>query len=193
MTMKFEIISKGIDKSEVFERKALRVLEGFGEFFGKDTKYRLVYRKEDRFKIVEITVKSKLGVFRAEKKNEEIYAALKETEDTLWRSVRRVKAKEDRKRRDKSLRVPEVVEVETADEVVVKIDRVKKVAPSVITKEEAVELMLRLGHSFFVFIDKDTGNSSVVYKREEEKHGVASFGVIEVEKTLEFPELEALA
>lgn len=191
--MKFEIISKGIDKSEVFENKAYTTLEEFKEFFGEDAKYRMVYRKEDRFKIVEITIQSTLGTFRAEKKNEEIYVALKETEDALWRNVRRVKAKGDKKRRDKSIRVPVVQEVETAEAMVVKIDRVKKVAPSIITKEEAVEMMMRLGHSFFVFIDKDTGNSSVVYTREEEKHGVASFGVIEVEKTLGFPELEALA
>jgi len=191
--MKVELLSKGIDKSEVFEDKVLKVIEGFTAFFGEDAKYRVVYRKEDRFKVVEITIQSKLGTFRAEKVHEEIYTALKEAEDTLWRQVRRVKAKGEKKRRDKTTREAVVENTEVVASFDGSIDRVKKVDPSIITKEEAVELMVRLGHSFFVFIDKDTGNSSVVYVREERKYGANSYGVIEVEKNLSFPELEALA
>ena len=40
------------------------------------------------------------------------------------------------------------------------------------TSEEAILQMELLGHNFFVFLDAETGNVNVVYKRNDEDYGI---------------------
>lgn len=52
------------------------------------------------------------------------------------------------------------------------IVREKTVDPHPMTAEEAMMKMDLLGHSFFLFIDSESGHTCVVYRREDEKFGL---------------------
>lgn len=52
--------------------------------------------------------------------------------------------------------------------------RTKEFPATQLSVEEAVDHMELVGHDFFLFIDKDTGKSSVVYRRKGWNYGVIS-------------------
>ena len=73
---------------------------------------------------------------------------------------------------------PEFLEErESYDEEELKIVRTKQIDLKPMTAEEACLQMELLGHSFFVFLNGDSGKVNVVYKRKAN-----SYGLIEPEK-----------
>ena len=64
--------------------------------------------------------------------------------------------------------IPEVPEAEEET----KIARTKKFTLTPMTAEEAILQMELLQHNFFVFLDAESGNVNVVYKRNDEDYGL---------------------
>ena len=64
--------------------------------------------------------------------------------------------------------IPEVPEAEEET----KIAKNKKFTLTPMTAEEAILQMELLQHNFFVFLDAESGNVNVVYKRNDEDYGL---------------------
>ena len=64
--------------------------------------------------------------------------------------------------------IPEDVEAEEET----KIAKIKKFTLTPMTADEAILQMELLQHNFFVFLDAETGNVNVVYKRNDEDYGL---------------------
>ena len=64
--------------------------------------------------------------------------------------------------------IPEVPEAEEET----KIAKTKKFTLTPMTAEEAILQMELLQHNFFVFLDAESGNVNVVYKRNDEDYGL---------------------
>ena len=107
-------------------------------------------------KKIEITVPLKGVTLRAEETNEDLYAAVDLVVDKLERQMRKHKTKINRKGREKGF-----------------------VEENLLTNEleEAVFQMELLGHDFFAFLDSNTNEISVVYKRRD-----TGYGVLEISK-----------
>jgi putative sigma-54 modulation protein len=58
------------------------------------------------------------------------------------------------------------------EEIKKQIVKVKTFTIKPITPEEAVMQMELLGHDFFVFINAETGNTAVVYRRKDKNYGL---------------------
>jgi putative sigma-54 modulation protein len=103
-------------------------------------------------------------------------AALDIAVDKFERQLRRLKERLiDRGRRasEKHLNAaPESVEEEPDDEL--RIERVKRFAVKPMTPQEAALQMELLGHSFYLFLNADTEQYSVLYRRRG-----GSLGLIE--------------
>jgi len=54
--------------------------------------------------------------------------------------------------------------------------RQKVFSPEVLSPEEAVDLMELVGHDFFLYVDADTQQPSVVYRRKGWQYGVITLG-----------------
>ncbi len=54
----------------------------------------------------------------------------------------------------------------------VRIEREKVVEPHPMTAKEAALQMELLGHSFFIFVDTDSGHPALVYRREAGGYGL---------------------
>src|SRR5699024_9894088 len=131
---------------------------------------------------VEITIPMKDLTLRAEERHEDLYAAVDLIIDKLERQIRKHKTKINRKFREKNPEADFFAAAEAVglaannkseeDDDSIDIVRSKKFQLKPMDSEEAVLQMNMLGHNFFVFNDRETDGTSIVYKRNDGKYGL---------------------
>lgn len=152
-------------------------LSKFDKYFRTDIEALATFSHQKTNQIVEITIPLKHGVtFRAEERANSMEDAIDMAVEKLEKQISKHKTKlEKRYRGHESIRfeaIPSSQEEETGP-VIVKNKRffMKPMDP-----EEAAMQMELLGHSFFVFLNRETEEMNVVYARKDGK-----FGLIEPE------------
>ena len=130
---------------------------------------------------IEVTIPLKDVTLRAEERNDDLYAGIDLISNKLERQVRKYKTRVNRKHRDRGgddvfLTIPNEVldkdeerEAEASD---IEIIRSKRFDLKPMDSEEAVLQMNLLGHDFFVFNDRETDGTSIVYRRKDGKYGL---------------------
>lgn len=129
---------------------------------------------------VEITIPMKDLTLRAEEGHDDLYAAVDLVIDKLERQIRKHKTKINRKFREKN---PEAdffnatafengTEEDNENNDEIAIFRSKEFTLKPMDSEEAVLQMNMLGHDFFVFNDRETDGTSIVYRRKDGKYGL---------------------
>jgi putative sigma-54 modulation protein len=149
------------------EKKLLK----FDKFFGEDTEAVVVCRARKGVKIIEITVGYGGATFRSEEESDTFITALDRAVEGLERQIRRNKTRLEKTVRRGAFVITEEDDDEFAEEGEFDI-RVKSFPIKPMTAEEAILQMNLIGHSFFVFIDADSAEVSVVYKRKEGGYGL---------------------
>ena len=122
---------------------------------------------------VEITVSVDGTFIRVEVEDKDVRNAIDKACNKLEIQIKKHKDKLKRKLTD-SIRYEEEEEYEDSPEI--KIVKSKKFAIKPMSAEEAGLQMDLLGHQFFVFLNADTDDVNVVYKRKD-----GQFGLIEPE------------
>lgn len=130
-------------------------------------------------KAVEITIPTKNIILRAEVKDETFLGAIDLAIDKLETQIRRHKDKiESHIKRRGGVKEHYAQQVEIDVEKIDPIDNFKKLVKEKQIKlepmdvEEAILEMEMLGHDFFMFLDKSSYKTSVVYLREDGNYGV---------------------
>ena len=124
---------------------------------------------------VEMTVFVNGLIFRAEEKSPDMYASIDLATDKLEEQIHRYKEKLNRRFRARGPR-PQLkaadrdAVAETDDEI--KVVRVKRFPIKPMDVEEAVLQMELLGHDFFVFMNAETEEVNVVYRRRSGDYGL---------------------
>lgn len=131
---------------------------------------------------VEITIPMKRLTLRAEEKHDDLYAAVDLIIDKLERQIRKHKTKINRKFREKNEEPyyfggPDVngeagASTEENNDDSFDIVKNKTINLKPMDSEEAILQMNMLGHDFFVFNDRYTEGTSIVYKRNDGKYGL---------------------
>ena len=130
---------------------------------------------------IEVTIPLKNVTLRAEERHDDLYAGIDLINNKLERQVRKYKTRVNRKNRDKGDQevFAEIVEDNKADalddtsqENDFEIIRSKQFSLKPMDSEEAVLQMDLLGHDFFIFTDRETDGTSIVYKRKDGKYGL---------------------
>lgn len=150
----------------VIEKK----LSKFDKFFGADTEAFVTCKTRKGDKIIEITVNYRGTTFRSEEENETFITALDRAMESLERQIRKNKT-----RLEKTIREEAFADDEYEDEYIEEGEfdiRIKSFSLKPMTAEEAILQMNLSGHDFFVFLDADSGDTSVVYKRREGSYGL---------------------
>ena len=172
--MKIEIVGKNgftpSDANKEYAIKKLGKLEGLLSDYD-NVSARVVCKVYKAYHKVEVTIPSKNIILRAEVMDADIYAALDGAIDKLVNQVRKYNDKIKDKLGKQSIR--QMGEEPKAQS---KIVRAKNVDLEPMTAEEAIDQMELLGHDFFVFLDKETRKTNVVYLRTD-----GDYAVIETE------------
>ena len=120
---------------------------------------------------MEATIATKGTIFRAEDVSQDVFDCIDIVADKLLKQLTKYKGKLMKRNKSKeSVRFEMLPEVETAENG--ELVKTKKFELAPMTTEEAIVQMEMLQHNFFVFLDAETDNVNVVYKRNDEDYGL---------------------
>ena len=175
--MKIKIFGKNIEVTEGIKGAVEEKLGKLDKYFAEETKADVTLSVNRNDQKVEVTIPVKGGIIRAEEVSEDMYASIDMVEETIERQLVKYKNKlVDKKKSYRDNFTNDYIEAdyEDEDEDVVKIVITKSFGIKPMDAEEACIQMELLGHNFFVFLNAETDEVNVVYKRKG-----GTFGLIE--------------
>ncbi len=173
--MKILIDCEGLKLTERIEERVEKKLAKFQRYFDDKAEMRVKFRPEGAELRSEITLKVDRHYYRAEAIAQQTDTAFDIALNALEGQIRKHKTKFEKKIRDYAYMKDYLRELSTHsadDEDDESKIRYKKFPIYAMTDEEAILQMEMLGHSFFLFIDPETGKCNVVYKRKNNSYGI---------------------
>ena len=167
--MKFIIIGRNIDIRTAVEDK-LGKLE---RYFTADTEIIVTLSVEKERQKIEVTIPVKGNIIRSEQVSNDMYVSIDLVEEIIERQLRKYKTKIINKKQNVETFQPEFIEKDYEDDTnEIKIIRTKKFGFKPMYPEDACVQMELLGHNFFVFLNAETEEVNVVYKRKGNTYGL---------------------
>ncbi len=170
--MKITYTARKVTLRDNFKERVEKKLAKFDKLFSDDATANVVVTLEKNRQTVEITIRDTNMVYRAESTMPEMNDALEKVIDILMRQIRKNKTRLEKRIKSGKLEdlFVEAENVEPEDEY--NIIRKKQVVVKPITVEEAILEMNMVNHNFFMFINADTNEVNVVYKRADGNYGL---------------------
>ena len=169
--MKIKIYGKQMTVRESLKLAIEKKLSKFDRFFGENAEAFVTCKVRKGDKIIEITVNYGGTTFRSEEECETFITALDRAAEGLERQIRKNKTRVEKlvKRGAFEPQIGDDDEYVEEDEFNI---RVKTFPFKPMTPEEAILQMNLIGHAFYAFIDSESGDTCVVYKRKEGSYGL---------------------
>jgi putative sigma-54 modulation protein len=151
----------------------------------EEAKVDLNYAKSARSakdrQVAQLTIRGKGVLLRAEERTDDMFASVDAVLDKIYRQIERYKGRRWRSRGDgrsaSDIALEAEVQGSEASDLTEDIVRRKKFPLTPMDEREAIEQMSLLSHeAFFVFLNVDTGQVNVLYRRLD-----GSLGLIETE------------
>ena len=162
---------KNLEVTDALKNYVLKHEKKVTKYFESEVNLQAMLSVEKERKIAELTLKVDGGVLRVVEANEDMYAAIDLIFDKMVRQIHKYKTRIARRIKSGSFQTALATESPESDEVF-EVVRTKKFAARPMDVEEAILQMNLVGHDFFVFLNAETENISVVYKRKHGKYGL---------------------
>jgi putative sigma-54 modulation protein len=121
--------------------------------------------------IAQLTVRVKGTILRAEETAADVFTAFDAVLDKMYRQIMRYKtSRRGRRRPQEEELLPPIEEYE--EEAERRIVRTKRFLVLPMSEEEAAEQMELLGHDFFLFLNANTGDLNIIYRRRDGDYGL---------------------
>ena len=172
--MRFIITGRNIDITEGLKSAVEEKLGKLDRFFAPETEVNVTLSVEKERQKIEVTIPVKGTIIRAEEESSDMYATIDLVLETIERQLVKHKNKlVDKKKSYKELFTSEFIDADYEDEEeTIKIVKSKKFGIKPMDPEEACVQMDMLGHNFFVFLNSETDEVNVVYKRKGNTYGL---------------------
>ena len=171
-TMKFIISGKNITVSQGLKTAVEDKLGKLERYFTPDTEVVVTLSVEKERQKIEVTIPMKGNIIRSEQVSNDMYVSIDLVEEVIERQLRKYKNKiVDRKQAPGNFQ-QEYLEKDYEEDEEVKIIRTKKFDIKPMYPEDACVQMELLGHNFFVFVNAETDQVNVVYKRKGNTYGL---------------------
>ena len=157
------------DMKQMVEKK----LAKFDRYFPENADAAVTFRKIRDMECMEITISVGSTLFRAEEQADKYATALVRCVDTIEGQIRKNKTRLAKRMRTAFVS-PDPAPGEApdpADDAHFRI-RTKRFALRPMTAEEAILQMNLLNHTFYMFLNADTNETCVVYKRDDGDYGI---------------------
>ena len=168
--MNITISARNTVVKDSFKERVEKKLRKFDRFFD-DAKAFVTVTNEGERETVEVTIKAEKLVFRAEKTTSDRIDSLESVCDLLFRQI--VKNKNKLEHRLKASAFNAEYDDAPYQPEEYQVVRTKRFPVKPMDVEEAILQMNMLGHSFFVYRNGSTGESHVVYERNNGSYGVS--------------------
>ncbi len=170
--MRYTITGRNIDVTPGLRAAIEEKIGKLDRYFNPDTEVIVTLSvQKDRQKI-EVTIPLKGRTIRAEESSSDMYVSLDLVEEIIERQMKKYKNKLIDKKQSAQAFSSLFINEEYESDEEIKIVKLKKFAVKPMDPEEACIQMELLGHSFYVFLNAETEEVNVVYKRKNGTYGL---------------------
>ena len=170
--MRFTISGKNIDVTDGLKSAVKDKLSKLERYFTPDTEIIVTLSVEKERQKIEVTIPVRGNIIRSEQVSNDMYVSIDLVEEIIERQLKKYKTKIVDKQQSASAFSKLFIENDYMDDEEIKIVRNKKFDIKPMYPEDACIQMELLGHSFFVFINAETDQVNVVYKRKGDTYGL---------------------
>ena len=172
--MKFIISGRNIDITDGLRSAVEDKLGKLEKFFTDDTEIHVTLSVEKERQKIEVTIPVKGNIIRSEQVSNDMYVSIDLVEEIIERQLRKYRKKIIDKKQNAGTFQQAFIEKDFEDENTneIKIIRTKKFGFKPMYPEDACVQMELLGHIFFVFLNAETEEVNVVYKRKGNTYGL---------------------
>lgn len=170
--MKIIITGKNLDVSEGLRNAVEEKIGKLEKYFAEDTTAKVTLSVEKDRQKIEVTIPVKGNIIRSEQTSSDMYVSIDLVQEIIERQLKKYKKKLiDKKQNAVSFSDAFIEKIED-DEEEVKIVRTKQFDIKPMYPEDACVQMELLGHSFFAFVNAETDDINVVYRRKGGTYGI---------------------
>ncbi len=169
--MKFVIIGKNTTVTPGLKASVEDKIGKLSKYFDEDTTAHVtlsVVRDEQK---VEVTIPVKGTIIRSEQSSTDMYVSIDLVEEIIERQLKKYRNKII-DRHQAGADIANYAPEEDVEEESIKIVRSKKFEIKPMYPEDACMQMDLLGHGFYVFVNAETDQVNVVYKRKGDTYGL---------------------
>ena len=171
--MKIKIFGKNIEVTEGIRSAVEEKIGKLDKYFAEETRVDVTLSVNKNEQKVEVTIPVKGRIIRAEEISDDMYVSIDMVEETIERQLVKYKNKIiDKKIKEAFTETYIEADYEDEDEDQIKIKKTKRFGIKPMDPEEACVEMELLGHNFFVFLNAETEEVNVVYKRKGNTYGL---------------------
>lgn len=171
-SMKFIISGKNITVTEGLKTAVQDKLSKLERYFTPDTEVVVTLSVEKERQKIEVTIPVKGNIIRSEQVSNDMYVSIDLVEEVIERQLRKYKNKIVDKQQAAANFQKAYLDKDYDEDEEVKIIRTKKFGIKPMYPEDACVQMELLGHNFFVFLNAETEEVNVVYKRKGNTYGL---------------------
>lgn len=172
--MKIKITGKNMDITDALREIAFKKLGKLDKYFQGDVDTNVTFSVEKDRQIIEVTINLPGTILRAEEYSDDMYTSIDKAVDVLEGQIRKYKTKlQKRYQNGETVRFENIEPMpKPKEEDIPKLVKVKRFAMKPMDAEEAILQMELLRHNFFVFMNGETDEVNVVYKRKDGNYGL---------------------
>jgi putative sigma-54 modulation protein len=171
--MKINITGRNIELTDGLKAAVEERLSKLDKYFHKDTEANVTMSVEKERQKVEVTVPMKGHIIRAEQVSNDMYVSIDLVEEVIERQLKKYRSKLVTKKQTAGYFSDDFADIDGADDDdEIKIIKTKRFGIKPMYPEDACVQMELLGHDFFVFMNAETDEVNVVYKRKGNTYGL---------------------
>lgn len=170
--MRYKITGRNINVTPGLKEAVEEKIGKLERYFNQDTEAIITLSVEKARQKIEVTIPVKGTIIRAEQESDDMYVSIDLVEEIIERQLKKYKNKIIDKKQNALAFSELFMQEDTISEDEIQIVKMKKFAMKPMDPEEACIQMELLGHAFFVFLNSETEEVNVVYKRKGNTYGL---------------------
>lgn len=174
--MRYTITGRNIEVTPCLRDAVQDKIGKLERYFTPDTEVIVTLGVQKDKQNIEVTIPVKGGIIRAEESSSDMYVSIDLVEEIIERQIKKYKNKLIDKKQAVHSFSELFLQEETPSDEEIQIVKSKRFAMKPMDPEEACLQMELLGHDFYMFLNSETDEVNVVYKRKGH-----TFGLIEPE------------
>ncbi len=171
--MRIKITGRNIDLTDGLKNAVESKMGKLEKYFTPDTDVYVTLSVEKERQKVEVTIPTKGNIIRSEQVSNDMYVSIDLVEEVIERQLKKYRTKLIAKHQNAATAFKqEFLEEQAVEDEDIQITRVKKFDMKPTYPEDACVQMELLGHDFYVFVNAETDQVNVVYKKKGGTYGL---------------------
>lgn len=170
--MRYTITGRNIDVTPGLRAAIEEKIGKLDRYFNPDTEVIVTLSVQKDKQKIEVTIPVKGNIIRAEESSNDMYVSIDLVEEIIERQMKKYKKKLIDKKQSAQAFSSLFLEEEADEDEEIRIVKTKRFGLKPMDPEEACVQMELLGHAFYVFLNAETEEVNVVYKRKGNTYGL---------------------